>query len=669
VTYDVSRLLKNGDNVIAVWTASGWASNKGFGKFNKLSCFRARLSTVNTAGSDAPKALVNSDTSWKCYVSSSEGTELMTQWNKNGGERLDARADVPDWNTVGFDDSQWDTPKTLTIEPPITSVANVQPTKIIETYKPVAIHEIKEGYRVEFAKNFTGWVNADFRGLQSGDTVTIMTSDDKTIVCNFNQRSFYIAAGKEKETFRYRFNYAAGRFVTFAGLKQKPALDDFTGYALGTDLKRTSSFACSNELYNKIYELDLWTFRVNTPEGFTMDCPHRERMGYGEVATATSWGIGIPNYDTAAFYRKIVQDLVDVQDPNGYVPHVAPVPEHQHWGGPMWCSAGLSVALEHYVNFGDERVIQLIYPSAKLWLGFLNTNTKDGLLVPYLGPPKFLGDWLAPGSRSEFGDKPQAAYFNNCVYAWNLEEMIRICKILGKTSDAELYEKRLADLKTNIIKKFCKPETGIFMDGGQVQQAFALFAELTDDAELARRVRERLGQAFKEKPYFDMGSSGLPVLLHYITEHPEELGQTAAAILNKTDYPGYGYFIKRGETAHPEDWKVDVPSRMHTCYTGIASWFIKSLGGIRPDPEKPGYQSFIVQPVFAEGTDWAETSVESPYGKIVSRWERKGQTIELSVSVPPNSTAKIVIPSKNGNKPVVVESGKHQFSVENVHGK
>jgi len=64
--------------------------------------------------------------------------------------------------------------------------------------------------------------------------------------------------------------------------------------------------------------------------------------------------------------------------------------------------------------------------------------------------------------------------------------------------------------------------------------------------------------------------------------------------LTRTAEPSYGYFLKRGEATWPEYWNVDVPSRIHTCYTGVSSWFTKSLAGIRPDPAHPGFQSFLI---------------------------------------------------------------------------
>ena len=67
------------------------------------------------------------------------------------------------------------------------------------------------------------------------------------------------------------------------------------GYVIATDIERTGHFSCSNPLFNKIYETDLWTYRMCTTEGYTADCPHRERLGYGEEVFATAWGIGMPN--------------------------------------------------------------------------------------------------------------------------------------------------------------------------------------------------------------------------------------------------------------------------------------------------------------------------------------------------------------------------------------
>ncbi|MDR1623887.1 MAG: alpha-galactosidase, partial [Tannerellaceae bacterium] len=166
-------------------------------------------------------------------------------------------------------------------------------------------------------------------------------------------------------------------------------------------------------------------------EGFTADCPHRERQGYGEVAFATAWGIGLPNYRSGAFYRNIVRNWTDVQEADGWIHHTAPQINNDY-GGPMWSSAGLNVGWEYYIHFGDKQILELVYPSARRWLEFLHAHTKDGLLIPYKQHwGHFLGDWAAPGQRKEPGDSPQAMFFNNCVYVMNLETATQMAEALG----------------------------------------------------------------------------------------------------------------------------------------------------------------------------------------------------------------------------------------------
>jgi alpha-L-rhamnosidase len=99
-----------------------------------------------------------------------------------------------------------------------------------------------------------------------------------------------------------------------------------------------------------------------------MDCPHRERLGYGEVAFACSWGIALPNYETGALWTKHVRDWSDVQEESGRIPHIAPQINDFSFGGPMWSSAGLNVAWSFYQHHGDERILALTYPSSKRWL-------------------------------------------------------------------------------------------------------------------------------------------------------------------------------------------------------------------------------------------------------------------------------------------------------------
>ncbi|MDR1096655.1 MAG: hypothetical protein LBL57_00835, partial [Tannerella sp.] len=74
-----------------------------------------------------------------------------------------------------------------------------------------------------------------------------------------------------------------------------------------------------------------------------------------------------------------------------------------------------------------------------------------------------------------------------------------------------------------------------------------------------------------------------------------------------------------------------------------------------------------IRPTIVDEADFAEASVESPYGKIFSRWERKGSEIILSVTVPPNTSATVYISASHPDK--ITESGNSLNVAEGITQK
>ena len=181
-----------------------------------------------------------------------------------------------------------------------------------------------------------------------------------------------------------------------------------------------------------------------------------------------------------------------------------------------------------------------------------------------------------------------------------------------------------------------------------------MFAGITPDDVKPKVFANFEKEILETRPYLDMGSSGLPVLLKFLIEDVER-NDIISEHLSKTTEPGYGYFLTRGETAWPEYWDDTKPSRIHTCYTGIAAWFIKGLGGIREDPNQYGYQSFIIKPALVGDLTFAEANTESLYGTISSRWEKKDGIVQMNIAIPVNSTATVYVPATDAKK--VTESG------------
>lgn len=99
-----------------------------------------------------------------------------------------------------------------------------------------------------------------------------------------------------------------------------------------------------------------------------------------------------------------------------------------------------------------------------------------------------------------------------------------------------------------------------------------------------------------------------------------------------------------------------VPSLNRIMFGEFAAWLYKSVIGIMPDLQSPGFKNVILKPVFAETLDWAEGYHDSPYGRIELKWRRENGKITCSLTVPANSTATLSLPVSKGN--MVSESGK-----------
>jgi alpha-L-rhamnosidase len=103
----------------------------------------------------------------------------------------------------------------------------------------------------------------------------------------------------------------------------------------------------------------------------------------------------------------------------------------------------------------------------------------------------------------------------------------------------------------------------------------------------------------------------------------------------------------------------------------LGVWLYEYLGGIRPDPNYPGFKHILVRPYPVKELSFVKTSHHSPYGVISSEWKRTGNGISLNVTVPPNTSATVWVPAADTAKilesghPVEKASGVKQIRREN----
>jgi hypothetical protein len=110
----------------------------------------------------------------------------------------------------------------------------------------------------------------------------------------------------------------------------------------------------------------------------------------------------------------------------------------------------------------------------------------------------------------------------------------------------------------------------------------------------------------------------------------------------------------------------------------IDGWFYRTLAGIQPDAEQPGFRHFIIKPFVPPSLPFVEAHVETLYGRVGVAWKQSNEKLELQVSIPVNTHATIHVPARSiksvSTKPTLsmkrfvkgtavyeVDSGRYEF--------
>jgi alpha-L-rhamnosidase len=694
LTYDVSDKLKKGDNVIAIWHAAGWARWKRIREYRMVPfVFKAQAEII----SGGEQITLKTDTTWKTKKSQSE---YYGDWDilRFGGETIDDRKREDNWNTAAYDDSNWmnasvynhkelnaKIPKGNNISFALNSNKNrevralyspikaklsaqmVEPQVKFKEIKPKSIRYNKDGScLIDMGENYTGFFEINLRNGKEGNEVIFEISDQLGQTSSWNQKSKYVFGKSGKGKFQNRFNVAGGRWITVYGLKYQPKIEDAKGYVVTNNRKQISKFSSSNEQLNQIYQINLNTYLANTMDGLLVDCPHRERRGWGEVTVAAMYGDALPNFESGAYMDQYLQYTRDAQLSDGQTRAVINEEDRPFL---MWKANNPLTVWETYRMLGDKKVLEDNYESMQKWMTWLyehsNAEIGGALKIGEQGKREMpgLGDWCTPrGNFWTSSNSPDAAHFNNCLYAFMLENAMQIAKALGKTEDAKMYRDRLKIQQQATHKLSYNPETGKYLKGYQVDQAFALLSGVTPASEKEMVEANLADNVLYKFPYYDTGSSGQALYTRYFTESGERM-DLIYELLQDKHHPSYGYFLEQGKTVWPERWSAIGNSQIHTCYTGIGVYFIKGFGGIRPNPESLGMQHMIIKPAPVGDLAFANTEYESMYGNVVVNWKKEGKGATFHIEIPVNTTAKVYLPATN--KEGIKESG---FLAENVDG-
>lgn len=612
---------------------------------------------------DGSQQTIHTDDTWK---GTTDGPIISN--NEYDGEVYDARKELQDWATVGYDDNTWMNAEYVQ-EPGGNYEAQINRNmKVMQDIHPVSITAKGEGkYIIDYGQNFSGWVKMRVQG-ERGTEVTLRfaesLNDDGTLFRD-NLRAakatdVYVLKGGSEEEWEPRFTYHGFRYVEVEGYPGEAIADKFTGRLVYDEMETVGSFNSSNALLNQIHT-NAWWGIVSNYKSIPVDCPQRnERQAWLGDRPISAYGENFL-FDNANFYFKWLADIRLSQKEDGAIPDVAPAFWRYYSDNMTWPGTYLIIADMLYQQTGDIRVLHDHYPAMKRWMHYMQAQYMDeeGIITK-----DSYGDWCAPPATIEEGrgksaDKKYPNPLLSTAYYYHLLNMMaRFSEHTGNEQDRAGFEKAAAKMKKDFNKRFYDT-AGYYGKNTLTENILAMYFGLVEEKnkeKLANRIVTIIEE--ENNGHLSTGVVGTQWIMRTLTD----MGRSDLAykLATNTAYPSWGYMLENGATTIWELWNGNTAhprmnSQNHVMMLGdLLVWYYENLAGIKS--KENGFQTIVMKPELINGLDKVDASYQSLYGGISSSWKRGKDTFEWHIIIPANTKAQVYIPANEAS--AITEKGK-----------
>ena len=663
--YDVSALLRAGENEIVVTLGDGWyRGNNGIDGLNCL--FGSDLALLCQLELDG-MALMWSDENWEA----SQGGPIRCN-DMELGESFDARREeIRDWHGVTIRDYGF---ATLA---PTESVPIVEqerfPGKLIRTPNGETV--------IDFGQNLAGYTEIRVTA-KAGQRITLWHGETLDENGNFTQKNFDPGDRNKNGGIPQKIEYLCKDGVNvykphfclfgfrYAKVETRGDLSEasFTAIAVYSRMEQTGFFTCGNAEVNQLFHNSLWSMRSNFCD-IPTDCPTRERAGWtGDAGAFTPTAVYL--MDCYPVLRKWLGECRLAQGEDGLVRNIAPINDaggmisNLLQGSAGWGDACVLVPWALYQAYGKKEILEENYDMMCRWLGFVEKRAQKtrphNLLNPY---HKYLvdegfhfGEWCQPDvdnteamKKTMMFGSPEVA---TAYYYRSASLLSRIAEILGKPADARRY----ADIAENAKKAYRHSCTknGMIRSERQCEYVRPIAFGLLDGEEISQAADALNALVVKNHYHLNTGFLSTPDLCRVLAENGH--ADTAYGLLLQEDCPGWLYAVKKGATTIWETWdgvRADGTvhdSLNHYSYGAISGWLFSGVCGIKLEAGK-----LSIRPCPGKELGYAKAEWHSPVGTIRSAWEYRGDTIVFDFSVPVPATIEL----PNGKRYELKEGEHH----------
>lgn len=662
-TLDVTELLSQGKNKIAVLLGEGWYKGRfGFdGDYRNLYGNQKKcIGELHIRYANGQEECIVTDSSWKAEESS------ICENGIYDGEHIDETLEHKMLSVEEIEETR-----------PLVERFNPRIHKV-EEFQPVSVKQEDEALLLDFGETVTGWVEIT-GAFETGQKVMMQYGEvlQKGRFYRDNLRTAkaeftYVSKGKG-ETIRPHFTYYGFRYVKIKGLNPEKEYK-FIAYRIMSDIERTGWVATDHDKVNHLLENTLRSQKCNFLD-IPTDCPQRdERMGWtGDAGIFASTACF--HMDSGSFFHHYMKNMQAEQEKcNGAIPFFVPRPkvkkeEHTNpfyldSGAAVWGDAATLIPWRLYQFYGDKAMLEEQYPVMKAWVDYEYERTKENE-IPYLWQnDRQLGDWLAldNGNINNPIGKTDSGFIASVYHYWSTKMVKEAAESLG-LEESKVYAEREKEI-LNAILNYYFPDKKFCLEYTQTACALLLYLKLYPEGE-REVITAKLAELLKKNNgHLNTGFVGTPILCMALSENGQN--QLAYDLLLNEDYPGWLHEVNLGATTVWERWNsleedgsisgTGMNSLNHYAYGSIAEWIYRYMCGLNPSIGEA--VKMTIYPMPDQRFKKAEGSWRSVFGKYVCAWNWKSeQEVVCNIEVPFNANARFILPDGTEE---ILDCGKYE---------
>ena len=688
-TLDISALIHPGTNVIAAevvyWKGDGPATGSPYFQVSAHPGFLF----------ESPQ--VCSDSTWKAMVSPAhasapaECTQRVT--SGNWLERVDGRSLFPNWETVDYDDRDWQPARSLHPVEPWGAGNHETPWNVLprtipppEEKEPEEAEPVQAGVLVnpgdhppfgfdvtadqevprfpvsipadgkvhyvvvDAGREVTAFPRLELEGGE-GAEIELTYAEAPSLKGRKGRRdelgemriegyndTYVTREGRQHyepfthRTFWYvRIAVKASKPLTLLGLNYR-----WTGYPFA----ERGAFSCSDETLNEIWRTGRYTARLCAHETYE-DCPYYEQLQYVGDARLQAL-VGYYAFGDARLAANALRQLNASRLPEGLTQSRYPCRQQQVIPG---FSLYWVLMLDDYLLYtGDTTLVRECAGGihSVLWY-FENLVSENGCLknIPYWN----FHDWAFP-DRGIPVAKSENCILTTMLYKGALDAGARLLSALGETEDAARFSTKSSAVAAALNRHAWSETDGLYSDrigstdfSKHVNAAAILFD--VADPEKRQRIAKRLfsDPGLRDTSLFFAG---------YLHQAAMKSGQGGRVLTDMNRWKG---MLATGTSTW---WEVPENSRSdcHAWSATPTSTLMQLVLGVRP--VEPGFKRVEIRP-FPGGLEWARGTVPTPRGDLLVSWKNRSG-LELEVEIPPGTEADVIFPNE---KKQTLGAGRH----------